>query len=305
MLALRATALAGAIAAASQTGAQAVTGLVRDSATQRPLFAASIAILGAQGAVVATGSSNSQGRFHVTVPVPGNYTIETRRPGYVSSRLPFTMPAGGAVGDSIDGTVDLVATPPNAEMARLIDSLARHLFADTPGDVQFQNHAALGRGHFIPGADVQRSGLLLSDFLATIDSMGKVPKVDPGTPVIPAAQLLFLTTTTAHHCLNARVDHTSLPQMMSLRRSENIDDLLPPAEITGIELYLTPADVPPDLRPDAFPDKTDVVARAGYGPYSIGVVGAYDLLVQRSVRLEHPPLLPSCPFMQIWTRSAW
>ncbi len=296
------------IVAASQIGGQAVTGLVRDSASQRPLFGASVAILSAQGASVTTGTANALGRFHLTLPLPGSYSIEAHLPGYVATRLPLgPYPRdASAIGDSLDGTIELAAVP-GIDLGHIIDSLARRLFIDSPGRVQFESHMGLGKGHFIAGGDLQRSGLPLSELSSPLlDSMTLVPKPDPNTPVVPASYIsCFSPTTTSHHCLNVRVDRASLPEVMLQRRSDNIDDLLPPTEITGIELYLSPAEVPPDLRPDAFPDKTDVVARPGYGPYSMGVVGTYDLLVQRGVRLERPPLLPSCPFMQIWTRAAW
>jgi len=194
------------------------------------------------------------------------------------------------------------------------DTVHRGLFSVTPGRLVFQKHMQLGKGHFISGFDIQRSGLLLSEYLSHLDSLQLVSGPGMGIPVIPAGKGKFLTSTVQGHCLYGRINYWNIGSLLLQQQRSNIDQLLTLDEVVGVEVYLNYHDVPAEWRADAFPATVHVFPcpnQPGGTWFWMGDVG----LQGGGARCVPPPggqpprvpltTPPTCPFVQIWTRLSW
>jgi len=294
--------------------AQTVMGVVRDSGTQRPLAGAAVLLTTASDStLICSAATRADGRFRCPVPPGVALNITARHAGYVPVTSPVAPPA---LGDSIDLSIRLATAVAILDTVRTKDTVAtKGIFTVTPGRVVFQQHMELGKGHFISGFDVARSGLLLSEYLSHLDSLQLVSNAGAGIPVLPAGKGKFLTSTVRGHCLYGRINYWNIGPLLLQRQRTNIDQLLTLDEVIGVEVYLNYHDVPAEWRMDAFAKGVYVFPcpnQPGGNWFWLGDIGLPAYKPGRCVPNPGggPPEVPStqppaCPFIQIWTRLSW
>jgi hypothetical protein len=143
----------------------------------------------------------------------------------------------------------------------------------------------------------------------------------PEAPTVPGRHG-FLLSTDNRRCVYARIDHWSIPGLLERYSVMNVDDLLGPEDIMGVELYRYD-ETPPEWRQNAFRAETVVTVKDEQGRwFEIGEIGFPRVLpppppppspVRRASRPPIKPgtvipqgiVPPTCSFVQIWTRIAW
>ena len=162
----------------------------------------------------------------------------------------------------------------------------------TPGHEVFAKHYALGKGIFVDGAALERSGMSLTDYLGHESGVRRSPTRPVGVPVVPGANGEFLVSNLKSQCLYARVDHWSLVRLLINNFAANIDELVPPSEIMGVEFYRDISEVPVEWTADA--DLAEVWTRSysltyGYSGSCGGdryTIGSTDLIDDRQAIRE-------------------
>jgi hypothetical protein len=319
--------------ALSTASAQLVQGTVRAAGVGQPIANAEVVVYGSTGAAIRASSSDN-GSFALRVPRPGSYYMDVRRLGYVrilgrallvrgDTSLVVTM-------DAVVQRLDTVHTTETGIQSRL-----------TPGREIVRRHLLLGRGLIVSGLEIERSGLLLSEYLGKLDGLKLVGVPPPQTPAIPGRGGFIVGTSRPNPtCLYARVNHSSLLWMLMQRTRATIDDLLLLREVMAVEIYRSRDEIPREWRSEMIVQ--DLFYRDNGGtPYVIGHSGAlvdggtlqHDSLSFLTLRLYttrdttllrrpagmsgartrgggglRPPRMhniPDCAFVQIWTRLAW
>ena len=101
------------------------------------------------------------------------------------------------------------------------------------------------------------------------------------------------------------VDRLGIPQALAAGgHADNIDDILQPGDVVGVELYLDYRDVPAEWRMDAFPSSLVSLQRLTGTRYVVGNIGLGSAAPPRA-GVRGANNVPTCPLLQIWTRLAW
>jgi hypothetical protein len=321
--------LAASAVAAGTMSAQSVHGTVRDAGTGVPLANVEIIVYATTGGP-ARALSSANGTFSLTVPRRGAYHLDARRIGYVPIM-------GRALDVQRDTTIALALDV----VALRLDTVYTRDTEDkpklTPGREMVRRHLLLGKGLIVSGWEIERSGMLLSEYLAKLDGMKLIGVAPPATPAIPAKNGFIVGTSRPNPtCVYARVNHASLFSMLMQQSRGTIDDLLLLREIMAVEIYRSRQEVPKEWRAEMIVQDLFVRDNGG-ASYVIGHSGAVidwlsldqdvEFLTQRvftirdTTLLRRPPgaprptrvlarpprmhSIPDCAFMQIWTRLAW
>jgi hypothetical protein len=206
---------------ASTSGAQenarsgVIDGVVTDSALV-PLGDATVSFLGSALRVV-TGPN---GRFRVRDMNAGEYILLVRRIGYSASSVTVQL----APGDTISPALVL------RRAATKLGTVTVKGEQRTPSMQEFDARRKLGFGHFITQAEIEkRNARLLSDLFANI------PSVQPGGgwPKNIRSGCFFVVY----------LDGVLLPT------GKGFDDLGPPRDFAGIEIYSGAATIPVQYKP--------------------------------------------------------
>ncbi len=318
-----ALALAVASFAPQLISAQVVAGLngtVSDSATGSPLVGVLVTVKDANDAAVTALQTSTKGAFAFVSPRGGVYAFELRKLGYRPIRSgAITLAPGPVTTLAIRMSVAVSALD-----TVLVQAASRlDLFGLTPKREVYRLHMLEHKGQFVTGLEIQRSHLLVSEYLATLPGirftdvtpMHTLTVVDPKTHNkshvtipsligIPGANYHSLVSAASSRCLVGRVDRFFIPTLMSQQSAQNIDQLFKVEDITGVELYIVQRDMPAEWRQWAFPEH---VFQAPDTLYHI--LMADDRLmppVKQANFLDNPPSDAwPCGFVQIWTRVAW
>jgi Carboxypeptidase regulatory-like domain/TonB-dependent Receptor Plug Domain len=214
-LAILASARVAATQAAPRPGV--IDGVVTDSALV-PLGDATVSVLGSAIRVV-TGAN---GRFRVRDMNPATYILLVRRIGFEAASLSVQLSPGDTVRPSfalLRATTKLDTVTVKGE--RL-----------TPALQEFESRRKLGVGHFITQAEIDRQNpLLLSDLLVMVPSV-RVGS-NGGWPVNIRSGCGFAVY----------LDGVRLPT------GSGFNDIAPPKEIAGIEIYSGAATIPVQYKP--------------------------------------------------------
>jgi len=343
---------------------QTIRGAIHDSVSKAPVPVPLITVLDDQGQPLRMITGDSSGRFIVTMPYPGTYTVDVRRLGYLRrTTAPMTLAANDTV------TVALDMQPEPGVLNPMVVKGSRFNLSLTDvsaGREFFARHYALGKGVFAGGWEIQHSGKSLSEYLGTLPGVILGPRIaSPNSvnpfrgwspPAVPAANDQFLTTAFGRQCLYARVDRWSIFGLM-VRHGlpATIDQVVNVANVMAVEVYRDIREVPKEWQTGAWIDRL-IYVKAG-GGYFLGDTGLPSLTLDTmelrapSDTLPHPNLratalaeqkarlkgqtptlpwvgvspyavvdsqtalqmnteflaggIPSCGFMQIWTKSAW
>jgi hypothetical protein len=214
-LAILASARVAAAQAAPRPGM--IDGVVTDSALV-PLADATVSFLGSALRVV-TGPN---GRFRVRDMKPGEYILLVRRIGYTASSVTVQL----ASGDTISPALVLKRAPTKLDTVTIKGEQL------TPAMQEFETRRNLGFGHFITQAEIdKRNPILLSDLLVMVPSVEVGP--NGGWPINIRSGCAFVVY----------VDGVRLPT------GSGFDDIAPPKEIAGIEIYSGAATIPVQYKP--------------------------------------------------------
>ncbi|HTR76613.1 MAG TPA: carboxypeptidase-like regulatory domain-containing protein, partial [Gemmatimonadaceae bacterium] len=206
---LRLIAIAALTVPPGRLSGQVVRGVVLDSATGHPLAAATVVVSGQRdSAPTCSVVTGADGAFRCGAVVSSGFDIVIRHIAYVPLRV---SESPIAVGDSLIVRVRLVRSTVALDTVRAIDTTYKHgLFWVTPGRVQFEQHMDLGRGHFIAGEDIRRSGVAVSQYLLQRFGDSLTAVANSLFPVVPIQQNKFLTSTGSRQCLYVRIDRLGL-----------------------------------------------------------------------------------------------
>lgn len=91
-----------ALLAPASVSAQVVRGLVVESGSRQPLYGSIVVLLDSAGTQVTGAIADSLGRFTLTAPAPGRYTLRANRIGFQSTRSdPFALAAGQTIAQTL------------------------------------------------------------------------------------------------------------------------------------------------------------------------------------------------------------
>jgi hypothetical protein len=232
------------VAGSRKLEAQFVSGVVRDARTSAPL--ASVELLLSHAGDTTRGRTSGDGTFRIRAPGPGIYLLDARRIGY-------SPVLGRQLRISQDGLSELVVSM--YSVAQQLDTVttsgAATLSKLTPGSEMVRRHLLLGKGLIVSGLAIEKSGMLLSEYLGHLAGV-KLSRAPVSTsPTIPARNgFLMMSTKGQPACLYGRINHTSVLQLLVARDQESIDDLLDPREVMAVEIYRTPQEIPIEWRMD-------------------------------------------------------
>jgi hypothetical protein len=183
------------------------------------LGSATVSLLGS-GVRVSTGDN---GRFRITGLRSGNYILTVNRIGYV----PVAVAMALAEQDTLR---------PSIELRRVVTALDTMIVTSktTSGRLQeFERRRALGEGHFITAAEIDKRGSIL-----VADILRVVPSVVIAEPR-PGEKVAVSNRPSGRFCpFQLFLDGTPMPT------STNLDNLPPPKDLAGIEIYSGAATIP-------------------------------------------------------------
>jgi len=198
-----------------------IDGLVSDTALV-PLAGASVTIL-STGIHVETGAS---GRFRIVRIPAGQYILIVRHLGH--------RPASGIIEVPANDTARL-----SYALEPAVVTLDTTVVTETrlsPQLIEFEQRRRMGEGEFRTQADIdRRNSVFTADLFRGMRSVTPVPVVRGGG----MGTYRIVSNRTGSCLCELFVDGVRLPE------NTDTDQLPPPSEIAGIEVYAGPATVPP------------------------------------------------------------
>ncbi len=204
----------------------AVSGVVLDART-RDSIPAAILILDD----TVTVTTDPSGRFFIWEVRPGPHYLEVRRIGYEATAMPLQVPEGHV---GVELVIELSAVP--VELPEVVVEGDRTLYAF--GKLRgFYQRRDRGFGHYITRDEIaKRVPRVLTDVLRG------VPRLDvrPG----PLGNRIVSVSDASPNCRSPTLylDGTELGQ-------GNVDELINPEDVAGIEIYARPAEIPVEFNP--------------------------------------------------------
>jgi hypothetical protein len=257
-------------AAPGSLAAQVVLGRVVDAESGRPVVGAAVTLLDARGAQVARVVADSIGAFGIRAGQPGTYALRVERIGYAEHRVDRFL-----LGPSEEVTIEFRLAPQGV----LLDPIVVLGRRDTePGREQFARRGGLGRGIFLDSAAVAaRNPEIATE--AVRDVPGIMLTMVPPRAMDDDDAFMRWTVRSmrGQQCLVVFLDHMPGPVMVSsapsgrlaragvgeqlgdnVRLSRqpqyargpfgDLNDLVDPRDIRGIEVYRSWNEVPVELR---------------------------------------------------------
>jgi hypothetical protein len=244
--------------------AQQITGRVIDSATARPLPGVRVTLL-RDTTAVAVGRTDDSGRVSVRAPIAGIYRLQLRGIGY----LPLTVQMN-VRGDTVVATPFRLTQVPG-QLDTVFTRGVTSLFNVTPGRVKYNEHAKLHLGQMVPGLEIIRSRMLVSEYLGTLPGL----RLFPSLPLLPGRKVSsgiqgrdgIVVPARGPQCLYTRLDHVPLSRFFAPPWDyKHIDEFLDPEDVMAVEVY----------HPGSVPKEWQILL-----------------------------LTTPCSFVQIWTRVSW
>jgi hypothetical protein len=204
----------------------AVSGVVLDART-RDSIPAAILILDD----TLTVTTDPSGRFFIWEVRPGLHYLKVRRIGYEETAMPLQVPEGHV---GVELTVELSAIPVDLPEVVVEGDRTFYAFGKLRGFYQRRDR---GFGHFITRDEiVKRLPRVVTDVLRG------VPRLDvrPG----PLGNRIVTVSDASPNCRSPTLflDGTELGQ-------GNIDELINPQDVAGVEIYARPAEIPVEFNP--------------------------------------------------------
>lgn len=305
-----------AMLATTSASAQTIQGTIRDQTSHQPVPGATVTILDARDSALKAAVASKTGQFNITIAGGGVIAINVRSIGYTELT---TTAARVGVGDTVTLELQLAPTAVTLDTVRAkATNDSGGFFKVTPGHTVFERHAALGKGIFISGAQLEKSGMSLTEYLGHEPGVRLAGMAPKDVPVIPGSNGQFLVSDLKSQCLYARIDHWSVLSLLIQHHAANIDQIAEVKDVMGVEFYHNISEVPAEWRADAA--LTEVWSRA-YTPYvdadryMIGTTEHLDRITYQTMdRLSgyRAILYPTgavpisvCGFMQVWTKVSW
>jgi protocatechuate 3,4-dioxygenase beta subunit len=234
------------LGASSRAHAQVVHGLVVESGSRQPLYGSIIVLLDSANTQLAGAITDSLGRFTLTAPAPGRYTLRANRIGFRSTRSePFTLAAGQTLDETLVAstvpvqlaTIDVtgkercttrpeegraafvvweeVRTALTAATLTLQQRLLNVRIRDFDRDVDPRDH------HVLREQNWEQNGVSASPFVAvsadSLESSGYAHLSDTASwYYAPDANVLLSDAFSAHHCFRVQQSDSMPKQLIGL-----------------------------------------------------------------------------------------
>jgi hypothetical protein len=281
---------------ATRLDAQTLRGVLRNGESKAPVASALVSILDGEGKLVRIVTADDKGHFSIALPQPGLYALDVRHIGY--SPLATTAAQLNA-GDTVTVTLDLAPLTVTLDTVVTTAATNHGLFSVTPGREMVARHYALGKGIIVGGWEIEHSGMLMSEYLGTLDgiiltstiaqpnNLPNNPYKGWSPPIVPAAHGKFLTSAYGQQCLYARIDHWSIFGLMMqvTGAPTDIDLLVQLKDVMAVEVYHSIHEVPPEWQQSAWVDRIVFVRKDGgyfLGDAGLPAVPLDSLLVQNT-----------------------
>jgi hypothetical protein len=297
-------------------------GQILDLATGAPVVRATILVLNARDSVLRQALANDSGKFLVNMPDPGEYALQFKRIGWQPIQTTvFKLRAGDTASMEIDLARNAIA------LDTIVTRETRGVFEMTKGQQFVQQHLLLNTGMIISGFEIEKSKLLLSDYLGRQAGVKIASIWDVRQPVVPAQGRRVLTADVPSGCLYGRIDRGSLLFKLMTEAAGWVDDAVKTKDVMAVEVYLDPSEVPKEWKFDARPEVTysrnfmgrgntrSGTAGTPPGDFLIGDTGipkltgemlADDAANYGTVASTGGHMVPpGCGLLQIWTGAAW
>lgn len=226
--------------------AQILRGTVLDSASGRPVAGVHVIVFPAAGSAVGDAVTATDGEFKLRVPASGAYRVRASRMGYST-----TMTESIAVSFGLDSYVQLRLAPSPVSLDTLsvvAESVTVEKQIPYLADAGFYRRRRIGFGYFLTRTDLEKHS---SDRMT--DAFSGFPAVHvvctgKRMPVIcdvemPGAETMFVRGI----CRPSVVVDGVVVRTGGVGNTGDlgIDELLNPFNIEAVEVYLSPAGIPP------------------------------------------------------------
>jgi hypothetical protein len=220
------SALALILAAAQQVTAQVIRGKLLDQYTNKPIPNATVTLVTPDNAPIGpTARTGNDGTFSIQAPAPGIYRLRAELPGYIPAATPAIELGPG---DQINVNWRILAGVVQMRPVAIVASSRR-----TTGRLSgfYDRAQRRGFGTFITRDQIdKRRPFYVSDLLRTV----------PGLQVVPSPRGFGYDVVSSEGCRPAVfLDGSHFPLL-----GETIDEIVPPQDIEGIEVYPHAAEVP-------------------------------------------------------------
>ena len=239
-------AFAAAVFTASQAGtatAQVLRGRVMEAKSPSPIPGVFIRVLGADSLPVAQGVADDSGRFAIEIPRPGQYRIELSRIGYALRLSKLMQMAADQIYELNNiqlatEAVPVAAVPVKAESR--VPALERN---------GFYARKRAGLGHYIDRAAIEkRAPRITTDLFAGVSGVRLQPKTGGGFYILLRGgvtnRLREGTCTPIVFLDGVPVNYAPTPGAANNVTPYDFD-VLHPDDVEAIEIYRSPAEVPP------------------------------------------------------------
>jgi len=190
---------------------QAVLGTVVDGESEEPIVGVELVLMDGDGTMHDTGLSDASGRFALSAPVAGLYTLRASRLGLATAELELNLGAGERVTVEVRLGPEPIAVDPVQVVTRRQRPARLRAFDDRVAESR-----RLGRGHVYTREDLER--------------------------IRPAATRQLLFGVPGRQRCMFDVFSDGLP----LGRGEEVMDQLPfPDQLEGVEIYRGVTQIPP------------------------------------------------------------
>lgn len=205
-------------------GTAKLTGTVRDPES-RPLAGATVVVLG----TAATGRTGADGRFALSDLPAGTQAVEARAIGFSPGRAAVDLASAAPA------RAELRLTRPPTTLSAVVVEGKRT--ARTRNLEDFTRRKRSGFGRFVTGEDLERQRpIYVTDALRTI----------PGMRVTPNARGFGQTVTGRANCTPT----VYIDGMKMYGGATDLDAILRPGDVAGIEIYSGPSGKPPQFEGD-------------------------------------------------------
>jgi hypothetical protein len=207
---------------------QAIVGQLLDASTGATIRDGHLDLLSDDRAVLSRAVSDSTGHFRLEFPDEGRFRIRAAHPGH---RTAVSMPLQVARGDTIE--VEFRLSDRTVLLAPLVVKAPRRVVRTALAGYYERLESPVRRGRFLTREQIEkRHASFASDLLRTIAGVRVVPREVGGSSMVlvrGCEPRLFLDGLRVH-----------LPDV-------GIDELVTPADLEGIEVYGSAAEVPIEL----------------------------------------------------------
>jgi len=246
------------LAGARPASAQHLRGRLLDLASNEPIVAGLVTLMGADGTTLSTAVSDGEGAWMLALPGPGSYYVAARRVGY---RPWVAGPLEVKRGDELTSVFHLERVPVTLDPVE-VRAQATRRFLEFAG---FYDRQRVDFGHYITPEDIdKRQAVRITDLLAGLPGVTLVPpangNVGPLSVHLRGSNLseggLCRPRIFVDGLLYARgdsrprrergqaVERSPEAEMQRLDQGLSIDDIGHPSTIAAIEVYRSATQVP-------------------------------------------------------------